>query len=94
MLRLARIDSELMALEKMDAAIMYKHTAQAIERIRKHVAKGLDPRKIKGLNKDGFFGIGRRIRADLLNNRERIMQFGRGQVNDEIKRQTHEASDG
>jgi len=72
----------------MYAATLYKFTALAVERIAKMVASGMDARELAGLNEDGFFGYGRRLRAELLNRRERIANFGRGQVNEELKRQT------
>ena len=71
----------------MYAAVLHKFTALAVERIRKLVGAGLDARELMGLNEDGFFGYARRLRAELLNRRERIVNFGRGQVNEELKRQ-------
>ena len=71
----------------MDAAIMYRYTGLAVDKIRRLTAQGLSPLQVKGLNDDGFFGYARRIKADLLNHRERIVNFGRGQVNEELKRQ-------
>lgn len=71
----------------MYAATIHKFTALAVEKIKSMVAEGLDAKELMGLNEDGFFGYGRRFRAELLNRRERIMNFGRGQVNEEIKRQ-------
>jgi hypothetical protein len=75
----------------MYAATIHRYQALAIDRIRKMVAAGLDARELQGLNEDGFFGFGRRLRAELLNRRERIANFGRGQVTDELKRQRGEA---
>lgn len=72
----------------MYAAVLHKYTALAVDKIRKMVAVGLSAEELAGVNEDGFFGFGRRIRSDLLNRRERIMHFGRMQVNDEIRRQT------
>lgn len=71
----------------MYAAVLYRYTALAVEKIRRLVAEGLDAREIPGLNDDGFFGYGRRLRGELMNRRERIANFGRGQVNEELKRQ-------
>jgi len=71
----------------MYAATIHKFTALAVEKIKRMVADGLDAKQLQGLNEDGFFGYGRRLRAELLNRRERIMNFGRGQVNEELKRQ-------
>lgn len=71
----------------MYAAVLYKYTALAVDKIKRLVAQGLNARELKGLNDDGFFGYARRLRTELLNRRERIVNFGRGQVNDELKRQ-------
>ena len=71
----------------MYAAVIYKFTALAVDKIAKMVAEGLSPKELMGVNEDGFFGFGRRLKAELLNRRERIANFGRGQVNEEIKRQ-------
>ena len=87
MLRLGRIESELTAEEQMYAAVLHKYTALAAGKIRKMVAAGLDAREVPGMNSDGFFGYGRKLRGELLNRRERIANFGRGQVNEELKRQ-------
>lgn len=76
-----------MSHEMMHAAIFHKYTALAVEKIRKMVAVGLSARELLAMNEDGWFGFGRRIRTELLNARERAMNFGRGQVNDELKRQ-------
>jgi hypothetical protein len=77
-----------MAEEQMYAATLHKYTALAVEKIKSLVTAGLDASQIGGLNDDGFFGYGRRLRADLINRRERIANFGRGQVNQELKRQS------
>ena len=71
----------------MYAAVLYKFTALAVEKMRRLIGAGLDAREMLGLNGDGFFGYGRRLKTELLNRRERMMNFGRGQVNDELKRQ-------
>jgi len=71
----------------MSAAVLHKYTALAVEKLRKMVAAGLSATELAGLNEDGFFGYGRRLKVELLNRRERIMHFGRGQVNEELKRQ-------
>lgn len=78
----------------MYAAVLHKYTALAVEKMSKLIAAGMSARELKGLNEDGFFGYGRRLKADLLNRRERIVNFGRGQVNEEIKRQRDGASNG
>jgi hypothetical protein len=76
----------------MYSAVLYKFTALAVEKIGSMVAEGLSPTELMGVNEDGFFGFGRRLRAELLNRRERIANFGRGQVNEEIKRQSDPGS--
>jgi hypothetical protein len=69
------------------AAIIHKYTALAVDRIARRVAEGASAKELAELNEDGFFGYARRMRADLLNARDRTKEFGRGQVNQEIKRQ-------
>lgn len=78
----------------MYAAVLHKYTARAVEKIGKLVAAGLDAHELMGLNSDGFFGMARRLRADLINRRERIVHFGRLQVADEIKRQQQPSTEG
>jgi len=77
----------------MYSATLYKFTALAVDKIGKMVAAGLSAKEMADMNEDGFFGYGKRLRAELLNRRERIANFGRGQVNEEIKRQLDD-SDG
>jgi hypothetical protein len=77
-----------MGEEQMYAAVCHKYTALAVEKIGKMVAAGLSAKELAGMNEDGFFGYGRRFRAELLNRRDRMANFGRGQVNEEIKRQS------
>lgn len=72
----------------MYAAVLFKYTALAVEKIRKMVAAGLSAQELSGMNEDGFFGFGRRLRAELVNRRDRIVNFGRSQVTQEIKRQS------
>ena len=76
-----------MAEERMYAAAIHKFTALAVAKIRRLVAAGMSAQELGAMNEDGFFGFGRRLRGELVNRRERIANFGRGQVNDELKRQ-------
>lgn len=84
---LERIESELLNLERLYASRLYEYQDMAIRRIRKLVAEGAGLNKIVELNQDGFFGYGKRAKSELVDLRERIADFGRGQVQDEIKRQ-------
>jgi len=74
----------------MYAAVLHKYTALAVEKIRKLVEQGLDAKELMGLNDDGFFGFGKRLKADLINRREAMMHFGRMQVEEELRRQKNE----
>lgn len=82
---LAQIDSGLTSLEASYAERLHRWQAMAIEKIAQ-VAKTTPPEILlkAGL---GINGSLRELSNDLLNIRTRIANFGRGQLNEEIRRQ-------
>lgn len=85
---LERVESELMSLERLYAARLYEFQDMAIRKVKRLIAEGASEKAVRDANADGFFGYNSRAKAELFNLRDRIASFGRGQVNDEIKRQS------
>lgn len=81
---LAQIDSGLTAFEASYAERLHRWQDATIARITRKIRVESEDVLRSGL---GLFGSTPELRSELLNIRTRIANFGRGQLNEELKRQ-------